>query len=325
MSELITRASSINRALDEIGDKWCLLILQEVFWGNNTFSGILEETGISRGVLSNRLKWLQEVECLRKRGPERQPTYHLTRKSVGLHQAAMMATAWEDRFFDTRGRSGLQLIHKSCGQRISPKMACGYCREEVDGHDVSYHAGPGSDWDVRAKKVRRRSSLSMDQVPGQRSLYKHLINLVGDRWTANIIALSYGGLHRFEEFHTELPVATNILSHRMRLLVSEGIFETRKYQERPVRYGYYLTEKGWAMFPWFLALLQWGDKWCDPNGAGRPVYLRHKTCNRDLHGVVVCGACGEELLPHEVSFSIQPASAEISRSDRDKNMKAAIA
>lgn len=318
MSELITRASSINRALDQMGDKWCMLILQEVFWGNNTFSGILEETGISRGVLSNRLKWLQAHDCLRKRGSERHPTYHLSRKSVALHQAAMMATAWEDRFFDIRNRSGLRMVHKRCGKRFTPRMACGHCKETVDGRDVHYHPGPGSSWDVREKKVRRRSSLSMDKVPGTRSLYRNLINLSGDRWTANIIAVSYGGLHRFEEFHRELPVATNILSNRMRLLVAEGIFETRQYQERPVRRGYYLTEKGWALYPWFLALLQWGDKWCDTSGAGRPVYLEHRPCGQNLNGVVLCDSCGEELLAHEVAFSIVPAA---STADEDKASK----
>ena len=49
MSKLITRASSVNRALDQIGDKWCLLILQEVFWGINSFSEMLSATGVSRG------------------------------------------------------------------------------------------------------------------------------------------------------------------------------------------------------------------------------------------------------------------------------------
>jgi len=64
MTKLITRASSINRALDQIGDKWCLLILQEVFWGINTFNEMLAATGVSKGVLSERLKWLQSIDCL---------------------------------------------------------------------------------------------------------------------------------------------------------------------------------------------------------------------------------------------------------------------
>ena len=65
-AEFTTRASSINRALDQIGDKWCLLIIQEVLWGINSFNDMMDAMGVSRGVLSNRLTWLQEVGCLRK-------------------------------------------------------------------------------------------------------------------------------------------------------------------------------------------------------------------------------------------------------------------
>ncbi|MBT5792406.1 MAG: transcriptional regulator, partial [Gammaproteobacteria bacterium] len=48
MKKLITRASSINRALDQVGDKWCLLIIQEVFWGINSFNEMMAATGVSR-------------------------------------------------------------------------------------------------------------------------------------------------------------------------------------------------------------------------------------------------------------------------------------
>ena len=41
MTEFTTRASSINRALDQIGDKWCLLIIQEVLWGINSFNDMM--------------------------------------------------------------------------------------------------------------------------------------------------------------------------------------------------------------------------------------------------------------------------------------------
>ena len=57
VGEFTTRASSINRALDQIGDKWCLLIIQEVLWGINSFNEMMAAMGVSRGVLSNRLKW----------------------------------------------------------------------------------------------------------------------------------------------------------------------------------------------------------------------------------------------------------------------------
>ncbi|MFK8019565.1 MAG: winged helix-turn-helix transcriptional regulator, partial [Pseudomonadales bacterium] len=41
--------------MDQIGDKWCLLIIQEVFWGINSFNEMKETMGVSRGVLSDRL------------------------------------------------------------------------------------------------------------------------------------------------------------------------------------------------------------------------------------------------------------------------------
>ena len=81
-----TKASSINRALDQIGDRWCLLILQEVFWGVNTFGQMLAGTGASKGVLSDRLNWLQSIDCLRKDNSARHPVYHLTKKSIELCQ-----------------------------------------------------------------------------------------------------------------------------------------------------------------------------------------------------------------------------------------------
>ncbi len=306
MTELTTRASSINRALDQIGDKWCLLIIQEVLWGINSFNDMMEAMGVSRGVLSNRLKWLQEVDCLRRDtsgGGERRPIYHLTSKSIDLYDGALMAINWERRWFSNPELDAVKLRHHVCGQEFTPEMRCGNCSDMVRLEDADYQPGPGATRDVREKKVRRRSSISIMDIPSERALYRNLINLVGDRWTANVIALAFHGLQRFDEFHRELPVATNILSDRLRFLVEEGVFEQVAYQERPLRYEYRLTAKGRDLFPWFLALLQWGDRWCDPEGRGRPMLVNHRLCGGALDGQVVCSACGGKLHAHEVSFS----------------------
>lgn len=303
MSKLLTRASSINRALDQIGDKWCLLILQEVFWGINSFNDMLAATGVSKGVLADRLRWLQKVDCLHKKpdgeGGKRM-RYHLTRKSVELYHSALMAVAWERRFFNTRELDEVTLLHRKCGQPFQPQLRCRACGGEVHAAEVSYRPGPGATRDEREKKVRRRSSLSVEDVPSSRSLYKNLVNLVGDRWTANVIALSFHGLTRFDQFHQELPVATNILSDRLRFLVEQGVFEQSAYQQRPVRYEYQLTDKGEALYPWFLTLLQWGDKWCRPDERGKPMRLIHESCGKSLVGQVQCSACSGVLKAHEV-------------------------
>jgi DNA-binding HxlR family transcriptional regulator len=252
---LPTRASSINRALDEIGDKWCLLILQEVFWGINRFGGMLAATGVSRGVLANRLRWLQQVQCLRR---HEDGSYHLTRKSIGLHASAMMAIAWERRHHSTPELDRLRLVHAGCGREFSPRMVCGTCGDAVRGSEVDYRPGPGASTDLRSKKVRRRSSVSAARVPSEHSVYRNLIELVGDRWTANVIALAFHGHARFEDFHRELPVATNILSDRLKCLERDGILTTRVYRQRPRRFEYLLSDRGWDLYPYFLTLLQWG-------------------------------------------------------------------
>lgn len=306
MAELTTRASSINRALDQIGDKWCLLIIQEVLWGINTFNEMMEAMGVSRGVLSNRLKWLQEVGCLRRETDEagRRPIYHLTSKSVALYDCALMAIRWERNWFRHPVLDRVELVHAVCGKAFQPEMRCNNCHTRVRQRDASFRAGPGATRDVREKKVRRRSSIATSAIPSERALYRNLINLVGDRWTANLIALAFHGITRFDEFHRELPVATNILSDRLRLLVAEGVFEQSAYQERPRRMEYLLTDKGRDLFPWFLALLQWGDKWCDTEGEGPPMLVVHERCGEVLGAAVCCSECRGHLLAHEVEFTL---------------------
>ncbi|QFU76799.1 transcriptional regulator [Halioglobus maricola] len=306
MAELITRASSINRALDQIGDKWCLLIIQEVLWGINTFNEMMEAMGVSRGVLSNRLKWMQEIDCLRRETDDagRKPTYHLTSKSIDLYDCALMANRWERNWFDNPQLDTVELVHLKCGKVFQPEMQCGSCREQVVFGEVTYKPGPGATRDVREKKVRRRSSIDSSEIPSKRALYRNLINLVGDRWTANVIALAYHGITRFEEFHRELPVATNILADRLRLLVEQGVFVQVEYQQRPMRQEYQLTDKGRDLFPWFLALLQWGDKWCDAKAGGAPMLVNHVNCGKRVRARVCCNECGEHLIAHQVEFTL---------------------
>ena len=70
-----------------------------------------------------------------------------------------------------------------------------------------------------------------------------------------------------------------------------------------MRHAYQLTDKGRDLFPWFLALLQWGDKWCDPDGRGRPMLIKH-SCGKSLDAEVRCNQCCEHLKAHEVEYTL---------------------
>ncbi|MFT4636459.1 MAG: DNA-binding HxlR family transcriptional regulator [Arenicella sp.] len=305
MNELTTRASSINRALDQIGDKWCLLILQEVFWNVNTFTAMQEAMGVSRGVLASRLKWLQSIDCLQQlseRPGSKRMSYHLTQKSMDLYHNALTMLSWERQFHTSPELDNIELIHSVCGKQFSPETRCSRCSHSIEHQDVLYSPGPGATKDLREMKIRRRSTVSANDAPSQRNLYSNLVNIVGDRWTANVLALSFHGLRRFDEFRHALPIATNTLSDRLKYLVEQGIFEQHKYKANSSRYEYRLTQKGEATFPFFMTLLKWGDKWCDQKNKGRPMKLIHKCCGKSLVTEVVCGACGGILKAHEVKF-----------------------
>jgi len=297
-----TRASSINRALDQVGDKWSLLLIGEVLWGINTFGELLSATGMSRGVLSDRLKWLENVDCLQKKFPsnnQRRPKYHLTKKSVDMYDNALMALNWEREFFKEPELDSIQLFHEDCQKIFKPVLACKHCGKRVIAGDVEYIKGPGAKKDKRKKKTRRKSSKSIKEIPGAQKAYINLIHLIGDPWTANLIALAYHGIHRFDEFHQELPIATNVLTDRLKFLVREGVFITEPYNQRPLRVNYFLTEKGLALFPFFQTLLQWGDKWCG-DGSGPPMVLKHTLCGHTLEGEVRCDQCNEHAIAYRV-------------------------
>jgi DNA-binding HxlR family transcriptional regulator len=298
-STITSRASSINRALDQIGDKWCLLIIEELFWGINTFNALQVATGASRGVLTDRLNWLQTVDCLRKNIPKdnvKRPIYQLTKKSLDLYHTGLMAILWERKYFTMPVLDQIEFIHTRCGHSMLPVMSCGACDGSILFSEVFYRQGPGSTKDIRPMKVRRRSSVSM--LEGG-SAYKNLINITGDRWTANLIALAFHRIKRFDEFHKELPIATNILADRLKFLIDQGIFYRQPYQNSPIRYEYHLTDRGRDLYPYFLSLLQWGNKWCGTS-AGNPMELLHGPCGHDLVGNVRCDHCGEKLVASEV-------------------------
>ena len=129
----------------------------------------------------------------------------------------------------------------------------------------------------------------------------HSVDTVGDRWTALLVASLFFGLSRYDDINAALGIATNILADRLRRLLSAGVIEQRLYQDNPPRYEYLVTKKGWDLFPFTIALHDWGTHWiASPHGPG--IKLHHRSCDRRLRGNLVCGDCGETIEPHDVQI-----------------------
>lgn len=93
------------------------------------------------------------------------------------------------------------------------------------------------------------------------------LDRVGDGWTLLILRDALQGLTRFDQFEKSLGVAPNILTKRLAGLVENGLIEKRRYQERPPRYEYLLTDMGRDFQPVLSAMLAFGKRHFFPEGS----------------------------------------------------------
>ncbi len=147
--------------------------------------------------------------------------------------------------------------------------------------------------------------MNRKQIRGMRCSVARALSAVGDRWTVLILREAFLGVKRFELFRERLSIARNILTLRLQELVREGILERTRYQEKPERFEYRLTEKGIGLYPVLVTLMAWGDRWMD-DGLGPPMLLVHKPGEHTLAPVVTCSHCGHLVVPREVRTMAGP-------------------
>ncbi|MBI2760262.1 MAG: helix-turn-helix transcriptional regulator [Chloroflexi bacterium] len=127
----------------------------------------------------------------------------------------------------------------------------------------------------------------------------------GERWTLLIVRDAFNGVRRFDDFLESLGIARNILADRLQHLVEDGILERRRYQERPDRYEYRLSQKGLDLFPILTAVREWGDRHLTTE-AGPPIRVTHRTCGHDVAAAVRCPHCDEPVAARDVTVARGP-------------------
>jgi DNA-binding HxlR family transcriptional regulator len=111
------------------------------------------------------------------------------------------------------------------------------------------------------------------------------VETVGEWWSILILRDAFQGSTRFDEFEQGLGIAPNILSRRLAHLTETGMFVRRRYNERPPRYEYVLTDKARDFFPVIATLLAWGNKHLAPKGES--ILLANRNDARPFDPVVV--------------------------------------
>ena len=127
------------------------------------------------------------------------------------------------------------------------------------------------------------------------------IDILGDRWIFLILREAFFGVRYYDQFLSNLGIATNILSSRLKKLVENGIMKKNKDPIDSRRMKYRLTEKGRDLYPVTLAFMQWGDRWL-ADEKGPPLLLFHKQCGHQLIPVICCEYCGKIVEAKEVTY-----------------------
>ncbi|WP_262286423.1 helix-turn-helix domain-containing protein [Micromonospora sp. MA102] len=137
------------------------------------------------------------------------------------------------------------------------------------------------------------------------------LGVVGEWWTVLILHDAFDGYTRFEQFQENLGISSSMLTSRLRTLTGNGLLERRRYQTRPDRYEYVLTELGRSLRPVIVALAAWGNSRLAPER--RSMILVDRETGAEVEPVVVDRATGRELDPEHFVFAAGPAAGPVMR------------
>jgi DNA-binding HxlR family transcriptional regulator len=135
---------SIARALEVVGERWTLLIVRDVLFGRNRFEELVESLGVTRTVLTARLRTLEDVGVLSRSAYQDNPPrfeYHLTEKGRGLQPVLAHLMWWGDEHYPRPEGPPRVLSHSRCGGRVQSRYVCGDCGETLGVGDVTSELG----------------------------------------------------------------------------------------------------------------------------------------------------------------------------------------
>ena len=136
----------LARGLEMIGDWWSPLIIRDLFLNVRRFDEIVEDLGISRNLLTRRLKFLVKKGVVERRVYQGAPVryeYRLTEAGLDLVPVVLALTSWGERWARPKEGSPVLFRHQRCGQLFQPQVSCSACGEAVKAKDVIVIGGPG--------------------------------------------------------------------------------------------------------------------------------------------------------------------------------------
>jgi DNA-binding HxlR family transcriptional regulator len=145
--ELFDENCAIARSSAVLGERWVWVILRQSFNGARRFEDFHRGIGLARNVLSERLTNLVEHGILERRPYAGRPMrnfheYRLTDKGRALFPVYAALMQWGNEWTDLPAPP-VDILHKPCGARITTRVVCSNCGEDIDAHDTEPVVGRG--------------------------------------------------------------------------------------------------------------------------------------------------------------------------------------
>lgn len=136
------------------------------------------------------------------------------------------------------------------------------------------------------------------------------LEAVSDRWGFLILRDMLLGLTRYDAFQTSSGIPAQTLANRLKHLETYGLIERSRYQDKPPRDEYLLTEKGRDLAAVITALREWGDRW-DAHGSpeGAPVVLTNSRTGNEVRLALVDTQTGA-VVPMDAAKPIEGPGAD---------------
>jgi len=128
----VAAQTPLAAALERVGDRWSLLIIEALLSGSRRFGELSAEvSGIAPNILSERLKRLEGERIVRATPYSERPprfTYALTDEGLELAGVLRLLADW-----GSRGSAQAEpMRHAACGTPVEARLWCPTCARSVE-------------------------------------------------------------------------------------------------------------------------------------------------------------------------------------------------
>lgn len=124
-------------SLEIVGERWTLLIVRDLLTGPQKFQDLADSLGAAPGLVSRRLKLLEERGVIARRMYSDHPPraeYALTERGTELRAVVRALTIWGSRHLPGER----VLVHDRCDHPIEIAYRCDRCDETLALTDIAF-------------------------------------------------------------------------------------------------------------------------------------------------------------------------------------------